>query len=211
MQEFHIPDWLGWARQIQAIAQSGRMYALNGFQVERYDALSALAAEILAAHSGAPAAAIAASFAEQQGYATPKVDVRAAVVDSQGRLLMVEDRSDATWSLPGGWAEVGDVPSQAAERETLEEAGFHVRAFRLLGVYDANRHPTALHLYHAYKIVFQCELLGGEERLTNETSAVRFFGLSEIPYDRLGSRTTRRQIDDAFAALTDPSCPAQFD
>lgn len=187
------------------------MYAVNEFQVERYDALSVLAAEILAAHSGAPAAGFAASFAEQEGYATPKVDVRAAVFDSQGRLLMVKERSDGTWSLPGGWADVGDVPSQAAERETLEEAGYHVRARQVLGVYDANRAPGALHLYHAFKLVFLCQLLSGEARNSNETSEVRFFTAEEVPYDCLGARTTIRQTEDAFAILADPSRPAQFD
>jgi ADP-ribose pyrophosphatase YjhB (NUDIX family) len=211
MPESDLPQWLGWARRIQAIAQSGRMYALNEFQTERYDRLSALAAEILAAHTGENPQDFQLTFLAQNGYATPKVDVRAAVFDGRGRLLLVEERSDHTWSMPGGWADVGDVPSGAAERETLEEAGFRVRARQVVGVYDANRVPAAMHLYHAFKLVFLCELVNGEGRASSETSAVQFFARDAVPVGSLGNRTTARQIDDAFAAQADPARPTQFD
>ncbi len=123
---------------------------------------------------------------------------------------MVRERMDGGWTMPGGWADVGDVPSEAAERETLEEAGFRVKANKLIGVYDANRTPP-LKLFHAFKVVFLCKLIDGEPQTSNETSEVAFFGRSEIPALLSGERTTPRLIQHAFAALENPDCPARFD
>jgi ADP-ribose pyrophosphatase YjhB (NUDIX family) len=112
--------------------------------------------------------------------------------------------------MPGGWADVGDVPSQAAEREVLEEAGFEVKARKVIGVYDANR-TGPLEIFHAFKIVFLCELIGGEPRPSIETSEVGFFGIEEIPLVLSGERTRPRHISDAFSALADPNFPTVFD
>jgi ADP-ribose pyrophosphatase YjhB (NUDIX family) len=112
--------------------------------------------------------------------------------------------------MPGGWADVGDVPSEAAEREAWEETGFRVKARKVIGVYDANR-IAPFQLFHAFKVVFLCELLGGEARGSRETSEVGFFGRGEIPPQLSGERTRIRHIEDAFAALQDPSLPTVFD
>jgi ADP-ribose pyrophosphatase YjhB (NUDIX family) len=112
--------------------------------------------------------------------------------------------------MPGGWADVGDAPSKAAEREVWEEAGFHVKAGRAIGIYDANR-MNPLEVFHAYKIVFQCDILDGECRPSNETSEVAFFGQEAIPQPFSGERTTARHIQDAFAALKNPGLPTAFD
>ena len=149
------------------------------------------------------------AFLAQNGYATPKVDVRAAVF-RDGKLLMVQESADNGWTMPGGWADVGNVPSEAAERETWEEAGFHVKARRLVGVYDANR-SGPLELFHAYKLVFLCDLVSGEAKTSIETSAVAFFGKDEIPERLSGERTRPRHIEDAFAALADSDRRAVFD
>jgi ADP-ribose pyrophosphatase YjhB (NUDIX family) len=117
---------------------------------------------------------------------------------------------DSGWSLPGGWADVGDVPSQAAEREVFEEAGFYVKTKQVVGIYDANR-AGRLELFHAFKIVFLCNLLSGEAKPSIETSEVAFFGWDEIPEMLSGERTNLRHISDAFACLADPSTPTLFD
>ncbi|MCI0519914.1 MAG: NUDIX hydrolase [Chloroflexi bacterium] len=203
------PRWLDWAREIQALAQTGNHYAENDFQRERYHRLTEIAAEIIGEHSLLSPPQALAVFADQDGYATPRVDVRAAVF-RDGKLLMVQERSDGGWTLPGGWADVGDLPSRSAEREVSEEAGYTVRAVRLIGVYDCNR-TEPLDLFHAYKIIFLCNLLGGEGGASAETSAAAFFGREEIPQQLSGNRTLPRHVDDAFAAWADPLRPAVFD
>ena len=204
-----VPRWLELAREIQAIAQTGRHFAENEYQAERFERLAEIAAEMISLNSDLEYTSLADAFRAQIGYATPRVDVRAAVF-RDGKLLMVRERQDGGWTMPGGWVDVGDVPSQAAERETWEEAGFHVRAKRLIGVYDANR-VGPLQVFHAVKLLFLCELLDGEPQPSRETSAVDFFGADEIPEVLSGERTRPRHIADAFAALQDPTRPTVFD
>ena len=133
-----IPAWLKWAREIQAIAQTGSHFANNEYHLQRYQRLSEIAAEILSVHTTLEAETIKAIFYDQIGYATLRVDVRGAIFRS-GELLLVRERVDGGWTLPGGWADVGERPSFAIEREVWEEAGFRVQAKRMIGVYDANR------------------------------------------------------------------------
>ncbi|NLG74250.1 MAG: NUDIX hydrolase [Chloroflexi bacterium] len=204
-----IPRWLSWAREIQALAQTGYHYAVNDYQRERYRRLTAIAAEITASYTQLECEPIETLYLSQQGYATPRVDVRAAVF-RDGKLLLVRERADGGWTMPGGWADVGDRPAQAAEREVWEEAGYRVRARKVIGVYDANR-LAPLEIFHAFKIVFLCDLLDGSARPSIETSEVRFFGADEIPEVLSGERTHLRHIRDAFAALIDPDCPTVFD
>jgi ADP-ribose pyrophosphatase YjhB (NUDIX family) len=135
--------------------------------------------------------------------------VRAAVIQD-GRLLMVRERMDGGWTMPGGWADVGEIPSEAAERETWEEAGYRVKARKLVGVYDANR-SGPLEIFHAYKLIFLCDLIGGEAQTSVETSEVSFFTIKEIPTVLSGERTRPRHITDAFAAYNDRNKIAIFD
>lgn len=205
----HPPKWLEWAREIEALSQTGLHYAGNNFDQQRYSRLLEISAEIIAGHSNLSQDDTLQAFLAQNGYATPKVDVRAAVFQ-QGKLLLVRESADNGWTMPGGWADVGNVPSEAAERETWEEAGFQVKSRRLVGIYDANR-TGPLELFHAYKLVFLCDLVGGEATTSIETNAVAFFGPDEIPTRLSGERTRPRHIADAFAVLADPSRPTIFD
>jgi ADP-ribose pyrophosphatase YjhB (NUDIX family) len=204
-----VPRWLEWAREIQALAQTGSHYANNEYQSQRYRRLMEIAAEIISEHTGLDSTALGDIFHTQTGYATPRVDVRGAVFQD-GKLLLVREVSDGGWTMPGGWADVGDVPSQAAEREVWEEAGFRVKARRVVGVYDANRFEP-LDLFHAFKLVFLCDLITGEATPSLETSEVAFFGLDEIPQPLSGERTKPRFIQDAFALLQNPDLPTVFD
>jgi ADP-ribose pyrophosphatase YjhB (NUDIX family) len=203
------PRWLDWAREIQALSQSGLTYALNDYDRQRYSRLVEIASEIVQQHSQLDHAHLIALFHQQIGYATPKVDVRGAVFQD-GKLLLVRERSDGGWTMPGGWADVGNVPSEAAEREVWEEAGFKVKATRVIGVYDANR-TGPLELFHAFKIVFLCDLLSGEAAPSSETSEVAFFAWDEIPAHLSGERTRPRHLRDAFIAYDNPACPTVFD
>ncbi len=209
MSDEWVPRWLRWAREIQSLSQTGYHYAENEFQRERNHRLAEIAAEMISEYSHLDLKPLVDTFHAQIGYATPRVDVRGAVFQD-GKILMVREMSDGAWTLPGGWADVGDRPSQAAEREVWEEAGFRVKARQVVGVYDANR-VAPLELFHAFKIVFLCDLLSGEARPSNETSEVSFFGPDEIPGVLSGERTRNRHIQDAFAAAAHPDCSTIFD
>jgi ADP-ribose pyrophosphatase YjhB (NUDIX family) len=153
-------SWIEWTQRLAAIAQSGLAYARDPFDIERYEALRALAADVTAAHTGRGALDIDAFFAQEAGYATPKIDVR-GVVFRDGELLLVRERSDGGWTLPGGWADVLDSPSSATEREVHEESGYRVRATKLLAVFDRNKHPHPPQAFHVWKVFVRCELTGG--------------------------------------------------
>lgn len=201
--------WLDWAREIQALAQTDFHYTKNHFQQERDNRLQEIAAEIIAEHSNLDFSAVKETFRMQAGYATPRVDVRAAIFQND-RLLLVRERADNGWTMPGGWADVGDRPSEAVEREVREEAGFEARAKRIVGIYDANR-LTPLELFHAYKIVFLCDIVGGEAKSSIETSEVAFFSKGNLPVELSSERTKLRHIQDAFLAHQDPLAGTVFD
>lgn len=207
--EQQVPQWLCWAREMQAIAQTSLHYVENDYQRQRFHRILELAAEITETHTWLPAAEWVGTFDTQKGYATPKVDVRGAVFQD-GKLLMVREKVDGGWCLPGGWADVGDVPSEAAEREVWEEAGFKVQARRVIGVYDANR-SGPLEFFHAFKIIFLCDLMGGKATPSDETTAVAFFGRDELPEVLSGERTRPRHLEQAFAMAENPDLPTFFD
>ncbi len=166
------PAWLDWMKRLQAIAQTGLTFAADPYDIERYEEIREIAAEIAAGHSGASFEHIGGLFANQSGYATPKVDVRGAVFRDD-MILLVKERSDGGWTLPGGWADVGDSPGDAVVREIAEESGYLTHAVKLLALYDRNKHGHPPYPFHAYKLFFLCELLlslradrrrGGDER-----------------------------------------------
>ena len=130
-----VPQWLAWARRLQAIAQSGLAYCKDQFDIERYHQIREIAAEMMETGTPLPGdTPIENLFAEQSGYATPKVDVRVAAF-RDGKILLVRELSDNRWTLPGGWADVGESPSVAAAREVLEESGFEVRITKVAALY----------------------------------------------------------------------------
>ncbi len=204
-----ISQWLEWAREIQALAQTGAHYSEDVYHRQRYERLMEIAAEIVSEHSNLEYLPVLDTFKTQIGYSTPRVDVRGALFLAD-RVLMVRERTDGGWTLPGGWADVGELPSHAAEREVFEEAGFRVAARKVIGVYDANR-LGSLELFHAFKIVFLCDLIDGEARPSDETSEVSFFTLDDMPSILSGERTKYRHILDAFTCHQDPNHPTVFD
>lgn len=206
--DLSIPDWLTWAREIQAISQTGLHYAENEYQVQRNKRLAEIAAEIFSSYTDIDGQSLNNLFIQQTGYATPRIDVRGAVFRAE-ELLMVKERLDGRWTMPGGWADVGDTPSGAIEREVQEESGFEVKARKIIGVYDANR-TGPLEVFHAFKIVFLCDILSGEARTSDETSDVSFFSRDKVPELLSGERTRPNHITDAFNAMSN-EFPAKFD
>ncbi|WP_019240211.1 MULTISPECIES: NUDIX hydrolase [Bacillus] len=203
------PKWLYWAKQLQAIAQTGLTYSKDIYDIERFAHIQDLSIEIIAEHSGIKQQEVKALFANEKGYATPKVDIR-AVIFRDKKILMVKENSDGNWSLPGGWGDVGLSPSQVAIKEVKEEAGFDVKANRLLAVFDTSHHPHPPSLYHVYKIFIQCDIIGGQPIRGIETEEVDFFAEDEIP-SLSEARNTKSQIEKAFQYLANPELPVYFD
>ncbi len=203
-----IPKWLELAREIQAMAQTGLTYTHNEYDLQRYQRLTEIAAEIVASQAELSQGSVLENFQVQAGYATPKVDVRAAVIRN-GRILLVQEKIDGKWSMPGGWADVGELPSAMVAREAWEESGFTVKADKLIGVFDAN-HIEPLQFYHAYKMIFLCTITAGEARPSDETLAVDFFDPNDLP-PLSELRTNKRILDEVFAHYSDPHRPAFFD
>ena len=203
------PRWLDWATRLQAIAQDALAYTTNPFDIERFKQVREIAVEMLAAETGADPEPVRALFADEVGYATPKIDVRAACF-REGRILLVQEHRDGLWTLPGGWADVGDSPREAVEREVWEESGFRARAIKLVAVYDRRKHPHPPHIHHIWKLFFLCELTGGEPRTSIETDAVAFFAEDDLPPLSL-PRVTPEQIHRLFEHQRHLDWPTEFD
>ena len=209
MMQTDPPYWLEWAREIQSLSQTGLTYSDNDYNTQRYRRLMDIAAEIVHSHTGLPKQPVLENFLMQLGHATPKVDGRGAVV-RDGEILLVQERSDERWCMPGGWADVGELPSEMVAREVWEESGFRVVPRKVVGVYDANRSGVPLEFYHAYKIVFLCDIAGGEARPSDETLAVDFFGFDDLP-PLSNERTNEQHLAEVLAHLQDHNRPAAFD
>jgi ADP-ribose pyrophosphatase YjhB (NUDIX family) len=205
------PDWLRWARRVQALAQNGLTFSRDPFDTERYAALRDVAVEIVAAHSALPVETVRDLFAGGSGYATPQVDVRGAVFREDGALLLVRERSDGGWTVPGGWVDIGESPSEAVAKEVHEESGYIVRATKLLAVLDRDRHGHPPSAHQVYKLFLRCEILGGDAAAPGvEIDGVGFFGPRQIPPLSL-TRVTPRQIARLFAHYEHPGWPTDFD
>lgn len=206
------PLWLHWARELQAIAQNGLLYAQNPFDQERYARLREIAAEIWAQQTGADRSTMLNLFCEQIGYATPKVDVRGVVFDGD-RLLLVQEASDNGWTLPGGWADPNESPTEATVREIFEESGYRTRPVKLLAVYDRSKHGHSTFFpFHIYKLFIRCELIGGQPACSHETSGVQFYTRDDLAGLTLSeSRTTLAQLQRMFAHAENPDWPTDLD
>ena len=204
-----MSDVVRWARALQAIAQSGLTYCESPYDRERYRSIMEIAAEIAAGATGEEPTVVLASFVEESGYRTPKVDVRGVVLDGN-RLLLVREFGRQEWCLPGGWADVGETPSEAVAKEVREEAGVTVRALRVLGVFDRDYRGRARWPAHVYKLYVLCERAGGDPTPDGmETEAAAFFALDQLP--ELSEKTPPEQLARALATARDASLPAALD
>jgi ADP-ribose pyrophosphatase YjhB (NUDIX family) len=203
-----MPKLLEWARELQAIAQTGVAYGEPSVHDrERYDRVRGIAAEMLASNGNAEE--IEGLLAFEAGHATPKLDVRGAVFRGDEILLV---REEAGWSLPGGWVDVGESPADAAAREILEESGYTARAVKLLALQDRDRQGYPPHPWHIWKAVFLCELVDGEQReLGYETAAARFFSRNRLPNPLRVGASTHKLIERCYEHREHPEWPTDFD
>jgi ADP-ribose pyrophosphatase YjhB (NUDIX family) len=180
MSQINTRDSLRITRRIQAIAQAGLHYADNDFDRQRYEELRELSVKLAANLTDAATDRIRHLFTDDTGFQTPKVDIR-AVVFNNGRILMVRERSDGRWSLPGGFADINYSPTEVAVKEVAEETGLEVKANRLLAVIDTDKHNFPPLEFHFYKMIILCDLIGGELRGSCETEEAQFFDPDRLP------------------------------
>jgi len=209
------PKWLEWAKRLQTMAQNGLNYAQDRYDIGRYHEIAEIAMEMMALGSETELSLVRNLFAHETGHATPKVDVRVAAFRDTAHgpeILLVRERRDGAWTLPGGWADVGETPSEAARREVVEESGFEVKITRLLAVYDKRMHPHPPRPHYVYKLFFEARIIGSRSVAGDgfETDAVGFFGPDALP-PLSPDRTVPGQILRMFELHAAPEAVADFD
>ncbi len=203
------PPWLTIGRELRAIAQIGLTFSQDPFDRQRYERIRELAAALIAQRSGLDSGVTLDYFRRETGYATPKVDVRAAVF-LERKVLLVREISDGAWTLPGGWADVNQSAAECVTREVAEESGYLVRTVKLAAVYDYRKRNRPQHLDSIYKIFFICELVGGNASASMETSGAEFFPRDALPPLSIG-RSTPQQIERMFEHAERPELATDFD
>lgn len=198
------PDWIHLSRELKAIAEAGLRYSKDVFDIERFQQLHQLASLPM------QAAVPDFQWPQEIGYTTPKVDVRAAVIDSENRILLVREAASGLWTLPGGWADVNTSPAENAAKEVREESGIIVEAVKLIACWDKDKQGHPRQPEHVYKLVFLCRQTGGTLATNHETSAADFFSRENLP-PLCPYRAAPHYLHLAWQHAADPSLPTSFD
>jgi len=204
------PKWLSWAKQLQSIAQAGIEFTNNPYDRERYESIRALSIEILNEYTQIDNKRLVDLFANESGYQTPKVDVRAAIFNDDQEILMVREKIDNRWSLPGGWADIELSLYENIIKESFEEAGAEIKPKRIIAVFDRNKHVKDDFPYSAYKIFVECDFISAQFTENIETLEHAFFKFETLPELSEG-RNTKGQIAVCFKARKSETFEAIFD
>lgn len=197
------PTVLDYAKRLKTIAHLGLTYAGNEYDIERYKELEQLSLEMMNMATVQPVEMLSAYFQDKKEYITPKVDIRAVIFNDQQEILLVKEKADGKWSLPGGWADIGLSPAEVAVKEVLEETGFTVKPKKLLAILDKRCHPHPPQLDYVYKIFIQCEVSSGEHTSAFDILDIDFFAQNAIPELSL-DRVLPVQLDLMFQYLHNP-------
>lgn len=201
--------WLDWAVEIQSLAQAGLAYTNNVYDIERYERLREISAEMLSYKTDIPVEKVKDLFCNETGYQTPKVDTRAAIFED-GKILLVHEKN-GTWSLPGGWCDVNQSVAENTIKETWEEAGLHVKADHMIAVQDRNKHNLPIYAYGVVKIFIQCSVIDGAFMENIETTETKYFGREELPEPLAEEKTSKEQILMCFDAYNAEHWQVLFD
>ena len=204
-----MEKWLTWAMEIQSLAQSGLAYTDNVYDIERYERLREISAEIISERSAIPLEKVKNLFCNETGYQTPKLDTRAAVF-KDGKILLVHE-NNGTWALPGGWCDVLESVKSNTIKEVKEETGLEVLTAKVIAIQDRNKHNKPAYAYGVCKVFILCELVGGEFQKNTETTEIKYFSLETLPPKLAEEKTNKEQIEMCFRAYNDENCQTQFD
>lgn len=204
-----MEKWLKWAIEIQSLAQSGLAYTNNVYDIERYERLREISAEMLAEKTDLSIEKVKDLFCNETGYQTPKIDTRAAVFKDNKILLTHEN--NGTWSLPGGWCDVLESVKSNTIKEVKEETGLDVNTIKVIAIQDRNKHNKPIYAYGICKVFILCDIVGGEFKKNIETTEIKYFSLNELPNNLATEKTNKKQIEMCFEAYKDKNWKTQFD
>jgi ADP-ribose pyrophosphatase YjhB (NUDIX family) len=191
------------AQRIRALCQNGLVYSLSEYDTERYEELLRISDRVASLAAGLDEGVINASYLLSKEYVTPKVDIRAVVFNQRDEILLVKERADGLWSLPGGWADVGYSPKEIARKEVKEETGLEVLPVRLLSVVDMSRHPHPAIPFYVYKFFILCQITGGAFTRAFDILEKGFFPVNGLPPLSL-ERVLPEQIATMYAYYKKP-------
>lgn len=200
--------WLEWIKQVHALSHWGLTYSKDPFDLERYEVLKQLSVQMMADFTLMDKSRVETLFAHEEGYITPKVDVR-GVVFQDGKILMVQEKRDSRWTIPGGWADIGLSPSEVAVKEVFEEAGIQVKPVKMLAMLDRKFYKQPISPYHIYKVFIRCEMVGGEPKGGLETLDAQFFAPDNFP-ELAPHKVTPEQLELVYAHYHNPERPTDF-
>ncbi len=201
--------WIDYAIRIQSIAQAGLQYGKDKFDIERYEELRKISAEMISAKTDIPVNKVLDLFCNEKGYQTPKIDTRAAIIVDDKILLVHEN--NGTWSLPGGWCDVDQSVASNIEKEVKEETGFTVNAEKLIAVQDWRKHNVKNYAYGVAKFFIMCRYVSGEFEENIETTEIGFFDIDSLPDNLATDKSTREQIRMCFESSKTPDSPTVFE
>ena len=205
MNKIVQPQWLEWAKELQFIAQGGLTYSKDVFDIERFERIREIAAEMLSLQSGIPIEKVKNLFCNETGFQTPKLDTRAAIFKDD-KILLVKEKN-GTWSLPGGWVDINQSIKTNTEKEVKEEAGLNVKAIRVIAIQDRNLHNIPPYAYNVCKVFVLCEIESGSFRPNIETDESAYFGLEELPI-LAKEKNNEEQIKMCFLITAKPKAHA---
>lgn len=200
--------WLQWAVELQSLAQAGLSYTENPFDVERYERIREITAEMISYKSDIPVEKVKDLFCSEEGYQTPKLDTRAAIFKDD-KILLVREKND-TWSLPGGWVDVDISVKENTIKEVKEEAGLDVTADLVIAVQDREKHNLPIYAYKVCKVFVLCTVIGGSFQENTETVESRYFGIDELP-NLAEEKNNEEQIKMCFDAYHSENWKTLFD
>jgi len=183
-----------WADQLRHMAASGLRFSSSIYDTERYHALQSLAIEMQAIAGGELPETLEPLRASVFAHVTPFAVADAAIIDDDGRLLLIRRADNGLWAMPGGALDVGETPAQGAIREALEESGVASAAVKLVGVWDS-RYCGGAARHHLYQFVILCRPLTDQPTApashAHEVVGVGWFGEAELPADLDPNHATR--------------------
>lgn len=204
-----MKKWLKWAIEIQSLAQAGLTYTSNAYDIERYERLREIAAEMIAEKSDISLEKVKDLFCNETGYQTHKIDTR-AVIFKDNKILLIHE-NNGTWSLPGGWCDILESVGSNTKKEVKEETGLNVETVKIISIQDRNKHNKPIYAYGVCKVFVLCNVTGGKFTENIETTEIKYFSLDELPNNLAEEKTNREQIEMCFKAVKDVNWQTQFD